>query len=112
MTTIKMLSVAVLIAMSSVAANAANRISYSSTWTGDWCMSRVEDGWAYFNRGVKTCEVDAGLTLKRNGDYVLSVDGHDERCKEGSKKLLQGLDGLHLHRRPRPYQKAQPKVSN
>lgn len=57
--------------------------------TGDWCLinEKSHEGWLWFRRG---CEEPAvSLTLKRNGDYVLSVYERIERCKV-QKVYLKG----------------------
>jgi hypothetical protein len=85
-----LLAIALSIAIASPAA-AANTVRYSSEWTGAWCAGWTsEGGWTYFNRGIKTCEADAGLVLKQNGDYFLHNGDQDEHCKADPKSFFKG----------------------
>jgi hypothetical protein len=78
---------ALALALATTGAQAANQVSYPPTWAGDWCMSKVEEGWVYYSRS-KPCKNEVSLTLNRNGDYVKTAEDGRERCK--AKPLLKG----------------------
>ena len=77
-----------LVLTSTVAVNAAG-ISYPSKVTGKWCLiNQDEGGWRHFKRG-SNCD-DTTLVLQSNGNYVLSANEYEQRCKADPKSYFKG----------------------
>lgn len=88
--TVQVALAVVLVITASMTANAADKLSYPAKFVGAWCLveNNDETGWSFYKRDK--CDFDAGLVLKRNGDYVSSLDGHDEHCKADPKSYFKG----------------------
>jgi hypothetical protein len=73
-------------------AQAADRVS--ANLVGTWCetteVQSEADGWMFFKRGKCADSEDTALTLKLNGDYVMSNFAHEMVCRADQKSFFKG----------------------
>jgi hypothetical protein len=87
----KMLKPLAIAAMSiAMLAPAKAKDLISPELTGMWCLTNVDkNGWSTFNR-VSKCQGEMTLVLRQNGDYVLTGNEYEARCKADPKSYFKG----------------------